>query len=264
MGRPSKIKEGDFLELKNGFVEVLKYVDYKNILVKPITNEVIAEDVPYWTMNCNLKYKWSTTPFDRTLYGVGYRGVGQHDCKKSTKVHNTWANMLKRCYCESVWETDPGYRHVSVDTSWHNFQNFAEWFDQNYVEGFFLDKDLIGNSQLYSEATCCFIPNEVNIAIAMTHNQRKMREHDNLPTGVHYCKQTGKYSASCGTRQNSEWGGRHEKIEDAFEKYLEMKQRQLENLAHNFRSQITDVAYDALINFTEKRIASKYEHWRKR
>ena len=35
MGRPSKIKEGDFLELKNGFVEVLKYVDYKNILVKP-------------------------------------------------------------------------------------------------------------------------------------------------------------------------------------------------------------------------------------
>ena len=41
---------------------------------------------------------------------------------------------------------------------WHNFQVFAKWFDENYMEGFQLDKDIkIEGNKIYSSGTCLFV-----------------------------------------------------------------------------------------------------------
>ncbi len=262
MGRPSLIKEGDVIELKNGFVKVIKFINHKNILVKPIENSVIAESTPYWTKNSNLNHKRSTTPFDRTLYGVGYRGVGKHQYKNKTPCHTQWSNMLKRCYCDASLLVDPRYEEVFVDKHWHNYQNFADWFFENRVDGFYLDKDLLTDTRKYSEGTCCFIPGEINTAIVMSYKQRETEDTSHLPVGVGFCKKTGKYTAKAGTRNNSEWGGRHSTVEHAFEKYLQIKNSQLRSLAEKHKNNITEEAYNALLNFTEERILPRYEQWK--
>ena len=40
-------------------------------------------------------------PYDRSVYGVGYFGEGKYKATengKSTRVYNTWHNMMVRCY----------------------------------------------------------------------------------------------------------------------------------------------------------------------
>lgn len=58
----------------------------------------------------------------------------------------------------------PTYEGCTVCDEWLYFSNFKKWFDENYIEGFQLDKDIIirGN-KVYSPQTCCFVPKEINI-----------------------------------------------------------------------------------------------------
>ena len=136
MGRKPKFKTGDVIELKQTTVEILDYVDYRNILVIPISGNFSDTAHEYWTTNHNIQHKRSTTPFDLTVHGVGYRGIGMY---KDERIYTRWVNMLKRCYSQF---SDTYYEDVFVNKNWHNFQNFAEWYSENYVEGFVLDKTL--------------------------------------------------------------------------------------------------------------------------
>jgi hypothetical protein len=105
-------------------------------------------------------------PFHPSVYGVGFVGVGNyvaHIKRKPTKSYGTWIGMLRRCYSEKSLIRRPTYKNVSVCEKWLNFQNFAQWFEENYIEGLDLDKDLLsGNNKIYSPETCCFLSNEEN------------------------------------------------------------------------------------------------------
>lgn len=98
-----------------------------------------------------------------TVYGVGCFGVGHHTSRDNGKCsvkYRTWQNMLKRCYCPKEQERTPTYNGVTVCDEWHNYQNFADWFDLNYIKGHNLDKDVKQrgvNNKIYSPSTCIFI-----------------------------------------------------------------------------------------------------------
>jgi len=101
-----------------------------------------------------------------TVYGVGFMGDGDYKSKvkgKDTKLYQTWVNMLERCYSDKLQVRCPTYIGCSVNQIWHNFQNFAEWFELNYIKGYHLDKDIkINGNKIYSPENCLFVSHEEN------------------------------------------------------------------------------------------------------
>lgn len=96
-----------------------------------------------------------------SVHGVGYMGEGKY--KSTSKAYKTWKHMLTRCYDPKYHATRPTYKGCSVCTEWHNFQVFAKWFEDNYIEGYHLDKDSItkGNKE-YSPSNCVFLSQAEN------------------------------------------------------------------------------------------------------
>lgn len=101
------------------------------------------------------------------IAGVGYFGVGPHKERingKTNPAYKTWSSMIRRCYKSGTRHYRYyGDKGVTVCEDWHNFQNFAEWFDENYIEGYSLDKDILsGGAKQYSPQNCVFVPQRIN------------------------------------------------------------------------------------------------------
>lgn len=80
--------------------------------------------------------------------------------------------MLRRCYDKEFQLKNKSYQGCTVCEEWHNFQNFAEWFYQNYFDGACLDKDLLccGN-KTYSPDKCCLITRSLNSFLVVNNNK---------------------------------------------------------------------------------------------
>lgn len=119
--------------------------------------------------------------FTPSLMSVGYAGHGRH--KKSiggvhTKAYSAWSGMIKRCYSTSRQEKQPTYKGCSVCDEWHNFQNFADWYELNYTEGFELDKDVkVKGNKVYRPDRCSFISKADNVASATSKSFRMTSPH---------------------------------------------------------------------------------------
>lgn len=103
-------------------------------------------------------------PFKPTYYGVGYLGVGPHkptSNKIRSKAYGSWTNMLKRCYSDVSLLVDKSYIGCTVCREWHDYQNFAEWFEKEskgMVGDFCVDKDIkIKGNKTYSPDTCMIV-----------------------------------------------------------------------------------------------------------
>lgn len=94
--------------------------------------------------------------------GVGFIGEGSYD--STHPAFAIWRGILDRCYNEQHSSYNH-YKDTIVDTSWFNYQNFAEWYVNNYVDGYHLDKDVM-NSSTYGPDSCMFLPPSVNVAEA--------------------------------------------------------------------------------------------------
>ncbi len=109
----------------------------------------------------NVKYDYHPS-----VYGVGYYGNGSQKASingKNTKAYDVWNAMLQRVYDSKYHAKHPTYKNVTVCKEWLNFQTFADWFYDNYKDGYVLDKDLLSNDKkIYSYDTCLFIPQELN------------------------------------------------------------------------------------------------------
>ena len=68
----------------------------------------------------------------RTVLGIGYVGIGKFSRKANLSSYKMWYHMLERCYSKSYIETNSTYKDVVVCDEWHNFQNFAKWFERFY------------------------------------------------------------------------------------------------------------------------------------
>lgn len=98
------------------------------------------------------------------------QGVGINDFTGSISVNGKviisyqyWLNMLERCYSQKYHNRKPTYNGCTVCEEWLYFTNFKKWFDENYREGFHLDKDiLVKGNKIYSPSECCFVPLYIN------------------------------------------------------------------------------------------------------
>lgn len=99
-----------------------------------------------------------------SVYGKGIAYKNAH--KNNPKVYKTWSHMLERCYGNVKPHIKKLYEDVEVCERWLTFANFEE--DAKELEGYneyinsnkpfeySLDKDIKGNSKLYSKENCMF------------------------------------------------------------------------------------------------------------
>lgn len=107
-----------------------------------------------------------------SVHGVGFVGVGGYktsDNGKNNEAYLSWQRMLGRCYDKNYIHSHL-YSDCTVCNEWHNFQNFAKWYYDNYPSDggkYHLDKDVkIKGNREYSESACLFLPADENIAAA--------------------------------------------------------------------------------------------------
>lgn len=198
------------------------------------------------TQYCNFKTGQIKNPYDKSLYDVGFIGVGKYSSrnnklKKPTDEYEVWTGIMGRCYHDK--EKYPTYFGVStVCEEWHNFQNFAEWFNENKYDvcgRLHVDKDILfPNSKIYSPETCLLVPQRINMLFSNKANNR------GLPNGI-YKRKSGKYSA----KYNSKELGVFNSLEEAYAAYAKEKENKIKEVADEYKSIIPEHVYNALYNY---------------
>ena len=245
LGRPKKNRVGEKYFTKEGYeVEIIEYFDAHNCTINFININVILFNIRF----DHIKDGSVINPYHPTVCGVGYLGIGKYTSrnkvsKDKSKHYTTWANMIKRCYDEKIREKYPTYKDVTVCEEWKCFQNFAEWFEENYREGFALDKDiLLKGNKVYSPETCCFIPNEINALFTKRQNHR-----GKYPIGVLF--NNSRFRAQCCSLNNKKHIGSYNTSIEAFEVYKIAKEEEIKRVAKDWKDKITEKVYQALINY---------------
>ncbi|AUR89963.1 winged helix-turn-helix DNA-binding domain protein [Vibrio phage 1.135.O._10N.222.54.B6] len=104
-------------------------------------------------------------------YGFGCLGCHPKDISIIKRVHQTWFDMLKRCYDEKYHAYHRyGGRGVSVCSEWSNFNKFQYWYlNECKNKGIDpeckknqLDKDIRGEGSIYSPDSCLIVTPEEN------------------------------------------------------------------------------------------------------
>jgi len=131
-------------------------------------------------------------------------GVGVNDADYTTTptingvqlwdpAYSAWVSMLKRAYNRKFHEKQPTYVGVTVCEEWHSFRAFRSWWLANYRDGFSLDKDMLSvSNREYSPDTCVYVPRWLN-----NFTEDSGASRGELPIGVSFCKQTGRYRSRC-------------------------------------------------------------------
>lgn len=175
----------------------------------------------------------------RSTEGYNDIGCGTIEGKESPS-YTHWKSMLLRCYSQKHLKRQPTYIGCSVCDDWKTHGKFKEWFDENYIEGYSLDKDIIkkGN-KVYSPDTCCFVPSAINSLVI-----KRKKGRGDLPIGVG--RANGRYRAFLHKRHL----GMFDNPTDAFMAYKKAKEDEIRETALLYYQKrlITERVYNALLN----------------
>ena len=242
----NRIGEINYNKLKNK-MEIINYVSYKEVYV-------YFEKYDYTKKVTYQQFKNSEVacPYEPRTYGIGYLGDGEYKTKlngKHTIYYEKWKKMLQRCYDTKFQEKYPSYIGCRVCDEWLNFQNFAEWFENNYYEvdgeKIHLDKDiLIKGNKIYSPKTCLLVPQRINDLFVKRDNDR-----GNSPIGVCNPNKDNKYLVQCLQGDKSRFIGYYDNELEAFYAYKIAKESYIKEVADEYKDIIPPVVYDALYNY---------------
>lgn len=188
---------------------------------------------------------------NKLVCGVGVKGQGIAKINgKNTKAYDTWMSMLRRCYSQKALSRNPTYVGCSVCDAWLFFPTFNAWFDENYVEGWQLDKDLLvaGNKKYCPEA-CIFTPPAINTLFTDSGKSR-----GKYPIGVYFNKRAGKFHAQLRIDGTQKYLGLFNTAEDASQAYQLAKRENIIRMANIWRDKIPTKLYDALLAKAENKL----------
>lgn len=175
-------------------------------------------------------------------------GVGINDLdeeSKKSKAYSTWRGMLRRCYDVRSYEKNPSYVGCSVCDEWLIFSNFKRWFDENYREGYHLDKDIIKReNKIYCPEKSRFVPRFVNTVLL---NRR--RDRGVSPIGSTFLN--GKYFVSINKFGRHYYLGSYDSAHEAFIVYKKEKEKYIKDVADIYFKQgkIDKAIYDSLLQY---------------
>lgn len=184
-----------------------------------------------------------------------YETRRQHNGVKSRNpvAYTKWNNMIVRCFNDKYHEKQPTYYSCTVCDEWLDFNNFLAWFEDpknGYIDGYQLDKDLLGGGgKHYSPETCCFVPQTVNCL--MTRGAKIRGKVKSIGVTI----KGKKYVARCNFgHKEAKTVGVFDNEQDAFEAYRKAKKLYIEQLAEDLYSKgkITERVYNGLLNYEIK------------
>ncbi len=232
-------KAGEKFTTNEGYkIEIIEYFGWDNCTIQ-FEDGTTVKNRTYQ----NIVKGEISNPYHKSVCGVGYFGVGKYSSKKHPKIYQTWISMLRRCYSKKEQEKCPTYEGCIAEGYWHNFQNFAKWFEENYVEGFELDKDiLVKGNKIYSPETCCFVPHEINNLLIKSNSIR-----GEYVIGVY--KNKSKFRAQLNVKGRRLHLGLFNTPEEAFQAYKTAKEKYIKEVAEKYKNQITEKVYQAMYNY---------------
>lgn len=134
----------------------------------------------------------------RAVYGVGandsdYIVTASIDGKQvKCPAYSVWKGMLMRAYCPNYQAAHPTYIGVTVCNEWLSFMTFRSWWLAHQVDGWQLEKDILGDSKEYGPESCIFVPSWLN-----TFTTGSGATRGDFPIGVYWHKGAGKYRSYC-------------------------------------------------------------------
>lgn len=193
----------------------------------------------------------------KLVHGAGINdGVATHIVngkKVMFKSYQCWASILNRCYGDKFLVNNPAYIGCSIAKEWRLYSNFKRFHDDNYVEGFELDKDLlVKGNRVYSPENCVFIPSALN-KLFTDHAANR----GEFPIGVHFDKKRGKYKAQCNVHSKPYHIGYFDTPELASVAYQSFKRSYVLSELAAYRATYSDNnTLMNLLNVLESRIIS--------
>ena len=243
---------GKILKSKNsGDFKVLKYNDAHNVDVQFLKTgfEMVAQ-------LGHIRSGEVKDPYSPSVYGVGIIGTKYPITINgvNTKEYDLWHSMLRRCYSDNSKKKRPTYEGCEVSDKFKSYEYFYEWCNKQIgfgVDGngnpFQLDKDLlVKGNKVYSEYSCIFLPNEINLLLTKREASR-----GNHLIGVYYHKRDKAFVAQVNKNKGKqEYLGYFATEIEAFNAYKTAKESFVKEQANEFKSQIDERAYNALMNYT--------------
>lgn len=235
---------GETRKNNNGtLMKIIAYRKWDDIDIEFLDDfHFVKEHVTY----TNFKRGEVKNPYDRTMCGVGYPGVGEYKIRLSksqvTKEYECWASLYTRCYSDVNKDRHPAYFDIcEVCDEWHDYQNFGKWFDENKYdvkERLHIDKDILyPNSKIYSPKNCILVPQRINMLFLNKPNKR------GLPNGIIEC--SNGYLA----KYDHVDLGVCETIEQAYLLYAKRKEEIIKQVADEYKEIIPKKVYNALYNY---------------
>ena len=229
-------------------IKIKKYRNYKDIDINFPEYNWTAEHREY----NDFKKGKVKCPYEKRFYGIGFLGEGNYRISDNgipNKIYRVWRDMLKRCYVPDFHKKHPTYKNCTVYNEWHNFQNFAEWYEENYYEvgneKMSLDKDiLIKGNKIYSPDTCIFVPQNINLLFVKCDSTR-----GEYPIGVSYNKSRKKFRSRCRVNGKEVVIGYYDTTEEAFLAYKEFKEHYIKQIADEYIDLIPSTLYQAMITY---------------
>lgn len=239
------------LEFEGKIMQSKSYGDFK-IIKYNSTNDVEIEflSTGYKTSAhlSNIKKGSVKDPYFPVIYGVGYIGEGKYTSRIDgiqLISYKRWKEMLSRCYNKSNSSyKNYGAEGVYVCDEWHNYQNYAKWWEENCTnDKQVVDKDILhkGN-KCYSPENCCFVPSDTNTLFTS-----RKHEKGEYPIGVRI--KEGHIIAQINYMGKKIHLGTFSTVEDAFKAYKIAKEKCIKEYADNHKEEITERVYNALYNY---------------
>lgn len=178
----------------------------------------------------------------KPVYGVGIVDI---DIDNSSKVRLLWKGILERCYSQKLHKIEPTYKECEICPEWIYLSNFKEWFDENYIEGYHLDKDiLVKDNKIYSPETCCFVPQRLNNLLT-----KRKASRNSTPIGVTIIG--NKFASQISKGDKRIRLGFFDTPEEAFLAYKNAKEQYVKELALEYfeKGLITERVKNALLYY---------------
>lgn len=237
--------EGEIFKTNScGTLIVTSYINYAEVHVKFI-------DTGYET-SAEMGQIKSGRVRDRllpNLFGVGI--LEDEPTKvngKNLKEYELWSNILLRCYSKTYHKKHPTYSDCTVSENFKHYPYFKEWCYKQVgfgTKGWDVDKDiLVKGNKIYSENTCCFVPNEVNKLFTKNNSVR-----GDCPIGVNFHKTNQKYETKMTTGGKSLHLGVFNTELEAFFAYKQVKEAYIKEVAEKWKDDIDPRVYNALMNY---------------
>lgn len=189
------------------------------------------------TTYVNFKRGNIKNPFDPTVNGFGYMGIGKHlasvNGDTTTYTYRKWESLINRCTIKE----DKYHRYYDciICDEWKNFQLFAEWFENNLYdigeERMHIDKDIkYPGNKVYSPYHCLLVPHSINEQFKEYSGRQKKKDID-LPYTIRR-SDSNKYEVSYRGKHL----GTYNTVDECVDVYMKAKRKYITELISTYKN----------------------------